>query len=153
MKEPEIIIPVKVEKSDVSIQNTKVEEKNELVPIGKVVTIEKTTEVNLKPFYFYFRSFGNNFKEKYLDLSQERSGKIVKEVTETTTLRVSHDTHLGVASYKVTSNTLQDHMQNVDVKEMQDSHHVIIEDPNKKLNGINREIDAISMEGTFDFAF
>ncbi|XP_046833268.1 uncharacterized protein LOC124430549 isoform X7 [Vespa crabro] len=119
-KEPEIIIPVKVEKSDVLMQNTKVEEKNELVPLGKVVSIEKTTE--------------------------ERSGKIVKEVTETTTLRVSHDTHLGLASYKVTSNTLEDHMQNVDVKEMHDSHHVIIEDPNKTLNGIDPEIDPISMK-------
>ncbi|KAL2729461.1 titin isoform X1 [Vespula squamosa] len=120
-KEPEIIIPVKVEKSKVSMQSTKVEEKNELIPIGKVVSIEKTSE--------------------------EKSGKIVKEVTETTTLRVLHDTHLGVASYKVTSNTLQDSMQNVDVKEMHDSHHVVIEDPNKKLNGIDREIDAIFMKG------
>ncbi|KAL2747703.1 titin isoform X1 [Vespula maculifrons] len=123
-KEPEIIIPVKVEKPNVSMQSTKVEAKNELVPIGKVVSIEKTTE--------------------------ERSGKIVKEVTETTTLHVSHDTHLGVASYKVISNTLQDYTQNVDVKEMQDSHHVVIEDPNKRLNGIDREIDAIFMKGLSD---
>ncbi|KAG7188140.1 hypothetical protein KM043_013361 [Ampulex compressa] len=50
---------------------------------------------------------------------EEISGKIVKEVTETTTLRVSHDTRFGVASYKMVSNTLQDHHENIDVKEQQ----------------------------------
>ncbi|XP_015171223.1 PREDICTED: titin isoform X2 [Polistes dominula] len=120
-KDTEIIIPVEIEKSDLSLQSSKMdeEEKPGLLPIGKIVTIEKSTE--------------------------EKSGKIVKEVTETTTLRVSHDTHLGVASYKVTSNTLEDHRQNVDVKKMQDSNHILIEDENTKLNGIDRDdIDVTS---------
>ncbi|XP_043502049.1 muscle M-line assembly protein unc-89 isoform X6 [Polistes fuscatus] len=123
MKEQEIIIPVEIEKSDVPLQSSKMEEeKTGLVPIGKIVTIEKSTE--------------------------EKSGKIVKEVTETTTLRVSHDTHLGVASYKVTSNTLEDHRQNVDIKKMQDSNHTLIEDENTKLNGIDRDdIDVTSAKG------
>ncbi|XP_014601997.1 PREDICTED: uncharacterized protein LOC106785786 isoform X2 [Polistes canadensis] len=122
MKEQEIIIPVEIEKSDLSLQSSKIEEeKTGLVPIGKIVTIEKSTE--------------------------EKSGKIVKEVTETTTLRVSHDTHLGVASYKVTSNTLEDHRQNVDIKKMQDSNHTLIEDENTKLNGIDRDdIDVTSVK-------
>ncbi|KAI4499906.1 hypothetical protein M0802_005162 [Mischocyttarus mexicanus] len=118
-KEQEIIIPVDIEKSEESLKSFKMdEEKAGLVPIGKTVTIEKSTE--------------------------EKSGKIVKEVTETTTLRVSHDTHLGVASYKVTSNTLQDHRHNVDIKKMQDSDHTVIEDEITKLNGIDRDIDATS---------
>lgn len=49
-----------------------------------------------------------------------KSGKIVKEVTETTTLRVSHDTRLGVSSYKLVANTTRDNQHHCDVKKMQD---------------------------------
>lgn len=51
---------------------------------------------------------------------QGKSGKIVKEVTETTTLRVSHDTRLGVSSYKLVANTTRDNQHHCDVKKMQD---------------------------------
>lgn len=52
---------------------------------------------------------------------QEKSGKIVKEVTETTTLRVSHDTRFGVASYKLTSNTLREGHDHTDVRGILDA--------------------------------
>ena len=51
---------------------------------------------------------------------QEKDGKIIKEVTETTTLRVCHDTRLGVASYKLVSNELSRHNEYVEHREMQD---------------------------------
>ncbi|XP_015434390.1 PREDICTED: LOW QUALITY PROTEIN: uncharacterized protein LOC107190151 [Dufourea novaeangliae] len=70
---------------------------------------------------------------------EEKSGKIVKEVTETTTLRVSHDTRLGVASYKVISNTVQDHRENVDVKEIMDLERIVSPDAHEKTNGYHRE--------------
>lgn len=56
---------------------------------------------------------------------QEKSNKIVKEVTETTILRVSHDIRLGVASYKVISNTMQDHRQHIDVKDIQNEERML----------------------------
>ncbi|XP_043261539.1 uncharacterized protein LOC122402644 [Colletes gigas] len=77
--------------------------------------------------------------EKRVD---EKSGKIVKEVTETTTLRVSHDTRLGVASYKVISNTLHDHRENVDVKELKDLERVVSSDVHGKANSLHHERDS-----------
>ncbi|XP_076636076.1 uncharacterized protein LOC143349064 isoform X2 [Colletes latitarsis] len=77
--------------------------------------------------------------EKRVD---EKSGKIVKEVTETTTLRVSHDTRLGVASYKVISNTLHDHRENVDVKEIKDLERVVSSDIHEKINSLHHEGDS-----------
>ncbi|XP_043525684.1 uncharacterized protein LOC122536948 isoform X4 [Frieseomelitta varia] len=71
---------------------------------------------------------------------EEKSGKIVKEVTETTTLRVSHDTRLGVASYKVISNTTQDHRENVDVKEIKDLERIVF--PDVQTNGLHHETDS-----------
>ena len=73
----------------------------------------------------------------YLVSIQEKSGKIVKEVTETTTLRVSHDTRLGIASYKVISNTTQDHRENVDVKEIKDLERIVF--PDVQTNGLHHE--------------
>nr|XP_033332552.1 uncharacterized protein LOC117223969 isoform X8 [Megalopta genalis] len=70
---------------------------------------------------------------------EDKSGKIVKEVTETTTLRVSHDTRLGVTSYKVISNTVQDHRENVDVKEIEDLERIVTPDAYEKTNGHHRE--------------
>ncbi|XP_031789486.1 uncharacterized protein LOC100679567 isoform X4 [Nasonia vitripennis] len=57
---------------------------------------------------------------------QEKSGKIVKEVTETTTLRVSHNTHIGVDSYKLVSNVITDHTDNLDYRELQDLNRTIL---------------------------
>ncbi|CAD1476296.1 unnamed protein product, partial [Heterotrigona itama] len=71
---------------------------------------------------------------------EEKSGKIVKEVTETTTLRVSHDTRLGIASYKVISNTTQDHRENVDVKEIKDLEGIVF--PDVQTNGLHHETDS-----------
>lgn len=76
----------------------------------------------------------------YLVSIQEKSGKIVKEVTETTTLRVSHDTRLGIASYKVISNTTQDHRENVDVKEIKDLERIVF--PDVQTNGLHHETDS-----------
>ncbi|XP_054013283.1 titin isoform X3 [Hylaeus anthracinus] len=75
---------------------------------------------------------------------EEKSGKIVKEVTETTTLRVSHDTRFGVTSYKVVSNTLQDHRENVDIKEMKDIERVVSSDAHRKTNGVHHETEPSS---------
>lgn len=72
---------------------------------------------------------------------QGNSGKIVKEVTETTTLRVSHDTRLGIASYKVISNTLQGHQENVDVKEIRDLERIVSPDVHGKTNGLPHETE------------
>ncbi|OXU25614.1 hypothetical protein TSAR_004154 [Trichomalopsis sarcophagae] len=57
---------------------------------------------------------------------QEKGGKIVKEVTETTILRVSHNTHIGVASYKLVSNVITDHTDNLDYRELQDLNRTIL---------------------------
>ncbi|XP_033210466.1 SEC14 domain and spectrin repeat-containing protein 1-B isoform X2 [Belonocnema kinseyi] len=52
--------------------------------------------------------------------TEEKTGKVVKEVTETTTLRVSQDTRMGVSSYKLVSNTTHDNHEHCDIKKMQD---------------------------------
>ncbi|CAL7935354.1 unnamed protein product [Xylocopa violacea] len=80
---------------------------------------------------------------------EEKSGKIVKEVTETTTLRVSHDTRLGVASYKVISNTLQDHRENVDVTEIKDLERIVSPDVHEKTNGVRHEVDSGSKSESY----
>lgn len=46
-------------------------------------------------------------------------------MTETTVLRVSHDVRLNVASYKLTSNIVQDHRQHIDSKEFQNLERVL----------------------------
>ncbi|XP_046754019.1 uncharacterized protein LOC124416756 isoform X6 [Diprion similis] len=56
--------------------------------------------------------------------TEEKSGKVLKEVTETTTLRVSQSTHFGVTSYKLTSNTLRDNHEHTDIKELQDLREI-----------------------------
>jgi hypothetical protein len=58
--------------------------------------------------------------------SQEKGGKIVKEVTETTTLRVSQDTRMGVASYKLVANTLSELDESVDVREHQELNRTLV---------------------------
>ncbi|XP_076170517.1 uncharacterized protein LOC143148247 isoform X3 [Ptiloglossa arizonensis] len=80
---------------------------------------------------------------------EEKSGKIVTEITETTTLRVSHDTRLGVASYKVISNTLQDNRENVDVKEIKDLVRVVTSDGKQKTNGVHHETDTGSKSESY----
>lgn len=72
---------------------------------------------------------------------QEKSGKVVKEVTETTTLRVSHDTRMGIASYKVISNTTQDHREKVDVKEIKDIERIVSPDVHEKTNGLHHDTE------------
>ncbi|KAK0181091.1 hypothetical protein PV327_003404 [Microctonus hyperodae] len=46
-----------------------------------------------------------------IETIEEKFGKVVKEVTEITTLRVSQDTKFGVASYEFTSNTLTENRE------------------------------------------
>ncbi|XP_071560873.1 uncharacterized protein [Temnothorax nylanderi] len=71
----------------------------------------------------------------------EKSNRIVKEVTETTVLRVSHDIRLGVASYKVISNTTQDHRQHIDVKDIQNVERVLEAESHEKTDGIYHHLD------------
>ncbi|KAK1121157.1 hypothetical protein K0M31_010464 [Melipona bicolor] len=106
----------KAERKIVSMDTTKpeVSETNKEKQLEKLVSMEKKVE--------------------------EKSGKIVKEVTETTTLRVSHDTRLGIASYKVISNTTQDHRENVDVKEIKDLERIVF--PDVRTNGLHHETDS-----------
>lgn len=61
----------------------------------------------------------------------------MKEVTETTVLRVLHDIRLGVASYKLTSNIVQDHRQHIDAKEIQNVERVLPAESREKTNGIH----------------
>ncbi|XP_050486212.1 titin isoform X4 [Bombus huntii] len=110
-KEPKIERNVVV---SVDTPQSEASETNKEKQIEKVVTMEKKVE--------------------------EKSGKIVKEVTETTTLRVSHDTRLGIASYKVISNTTQDHRENVDVKEIKDLERIVF--PDVQTNGLHHETDS-----------
>ncbi|XP_014485705.1 PREDICTED: uncharacterized protein LOC106750117 isoform X2 [Dinoponera quadriceps] len=70
-------------------------------------------------------------------ITDERFGRIVKEVTETTVLRVSHDIRLNVASYKLTSNTMQDHRQHTDAREIQNLERVLPVECREKTNGIH----------------
>lgn len=75
-------------------------------------------------------------------LTQERSGKIAKEVTETTVLRVSHDVRLGVAAYKLASHTLLDHRQHIDGKEYQNVERVLsAAEPREQTGGAQRDPD------------
>ncbi|KAM0731550.1 SEC14 domain and spectrin repeat-containing protein 1 [Formica fusca] len=74
-------------------------------------------------------------------ITDERSGRIVKEVTETTVLRVSHDVRLGVASYKLTSNIIQDHRQHIDAKNFQNIERVLPAECHEKTDDIHRDLD------------
>ncbi|KAL0100113.1 hypothetical protein PUN28_019517 [Cardiocondyla obscurior] len=67
----------------------------------------------------------------------KKANKIVKEVTETTVLRVSHDIRLNVASYKIESNTIQEHQQHIDVTDIQNVEGVLEEEPCEKTNGVH----------------
>ncbi|XP_066595757.1 uncharacterized protein [Prorops nasuta] len=65
----------------------------------------------------------------YEKATDESTRKVVKEVTETTTVRISYDTRYGVASHKVISNVQEEHGQHVDYHEMQDAeYHVAMND-------------------------
>ncbi|XP_067210497.1 uncharacterized protein zormin isoform X3 [Linepithema humile] len=79
--------------------------------------------------------------ERMDKITDERSGRIVKEVTETTVLRVSHDIRLDVASYKCVSNTVQDHRQHVDVKDIQNMERVLLEESRDETNGVHHDLD------------
>lgn len=74
-------------------------------------------------------------------ITDERSGRIVKEVTETTVLRVSHDVRLGVASYKLTSNIIQDHRQHIDAKNFQNIERMLPAECHEKTDDIHRDLD------------
>lgn len=64
----------------------------------------------------------------------------MKEVTETTVLRVSHDIRLGVASYKLTSNTVLDHRQHIDGKEIQNVERVLSAESREKMNDVQHDL-------------
>ncbi|KAL6428692.1 hypothetical protein ACFW04_007940 [Cataglyphis niger] len=74
-------------------------------------------------------------------ITDERSGRIVKEVTETTVLRVSHDIRLGVASYKLTSNVIQDHRQHIDAKNLQNIERVLPAECHERMDDTQRDLD------------
>ncbi|XP_026674575.1 muscle M-line assembly protein unc-89 isoform X5 [Ceratina calcarata] len=104
----------RIERSDVSMDISKpeVHETGREKQVDKLVSMAKTVE--------------------------EKTGKVVKEVTEMTTLRVSHDVRLDIAAYKVISNTVQDHRENVDVKEIMDLERLV----SPETNGIHHETDS-----------
>ncbi|XP_034951171.1 uncharacterized protein [Chelonus insularis] len=54
---------------------------------------------------------------------EEKGGKVVKEVTEVTTLRVSHDTKFGVASYQLMSNTVTENKEVKSTEGILDASH------------------------------
>ncbi|XP_018309584.1 uncharacterized protein [Mycetomoellerius zeteki] len=74
-------------------------------------------------------------------ITNEKSNKIIKEVTETTILRVLHDIRLGIASYKVISNTVQDHRQYIDVKDIQNAEGVLEAESREKTDDIHHHLD------------
>ncbi|XP_044588390.1 uncharacterized protein LOC123267682 isoform X4 [Cotesia glomerata] len=71
-----------------------------------------------------------------IETIEETSGKVVKEVTEVTTLRVSHDTKFGVASYKLTSNTLTENKEHRNAVGILDASHQYI---NGCYNGVHHD--------------
>lgn len=73
--------------------------------------------------------------------AQENLNRIVKEVTETTVLHVSHDIRLGIASYKVISNTMKDYRQHIDVKDIQNLEHVLEAESCEKTDDIHHHLD------------
>ncbi|XP_012061613.1 PREDICTED: uncharacterized protein LOC105624873 [Atta cephalotes] len=79
-------------------------------------------------------------------ITNEKSNKIIKEVTETTVLRVLHDIRLGVASYKVISNTVQDHRQYIDVKDIQKVEGVLEAESREKTDDIHYHLDLSSFK-------
>ncbi|XP_018338023.1 PREDICTED: titin-like isoform X4 [Trachymyrmex septentrionalis] len=79
-------------------------------------------------------------------ITNEKSNKIIKEVTETTVLRVLHDIRLGVASYKVISNTVQDHRQYIDVKDIQNVEDVLEAESREKTDDIHHHLDLSSFK-------
>ncbi|XP_011705984.1 PREDICTED: uncharacterized protein LOC105461199 isoform X2 [Wasmannia auropunctata] len=74
-------------------------------------------------------------------ITNEKSNRIVKEVTETTVLRVLHDIRLGVASYKVISDTMQDHRQHIDVKGIKNVECVPEAESYEKMDDIHHHLD------------
>ncbi|XP_011496099.1 PREDICTED: uncharacterized protein LOC105360796 [Ceratosolen solmsi marchali] len=82
---------------------------------------------------------------------QEKGGKIVKEVTETTTLRVSQDTRMGVASYKFVANTLSERDESTDVREHQELNRTLVNGetaPSSALQTSREEHTYASANGT-----
>ncbi|KAG8038192.1 hypothetical protein G9C98_006518 [Cotesia typhae] len=71
-----------------------------------------------------------------IETVEETSGKVVKEVTEVTTLRVSHDTKFGVASYKLTSNTLTENKEHKNAAGILNASHQYI---NGCYNGVHHD--------------
>ena len=55
-------------------------------------------------------------------------GKIVKEVTETKTLRVSHDTSMDLKSYKLVANTINKINENLNLSRIEDLNRTILSD-------------------------
>jgi len=68
---------------------------------------------------------------------QEKSGRIMKEVTETTVLRVSHNIRLDVASYKLTTNTVHEHQQHIDAKDIRNVERVLPVESSDRANGVH----------------
>ncbi|XP_015607040.1 titin isoform X3 [Cephus cinctus] len=108
---------------NVEISSLKDEEKSRKIPVERIVKVESADdafpkkEISKSDEPKVDRSSASTIIKKTVE---EKLGTVVKEVTETTTLRVSHSTHLGVTSYKLTSNTLRDNKEHTDIKEIQD---------------------------------
>jgi len=62
----------------------------------------------------------------------------MKEVTETTVLRVSHNIRLDVASYKLTSNTVHECQQHIDAKDIRNVERVL---PAESSDGVHCSSD------------
>ncbi|XP_024868428.1 muscle M-line assembly protein unc-89-like isoform X5 [Temnothorax curvispinosus] len=123
------------------------------------LAMEKPKLTNIAPLIFTPNNENQKFAEATSNIStisgikptarmetmdkiiNEKSNRIVKEVTETTVLRVSHDIRLGVASYKVISNTTQDHRQHIDVKDIQNVERVLETESREKTDGIYHHLD------------
>lgn len=54
---------------------------------------------------------------------------------------MSHDIRLDVASYKLTSNIVQDHRQHIDAKDFQNIERVLPAESHEKTDDVHRDLD------------
>lgn len=54
---------------------------------------------------------------------------------------MSHDIRLGVASYKLISNVIQDHRQHIDAKNLQNVERVLPAECHERMDDTQRDLD------------
>ncbi|KAL7299327.1 hypothetical protein TKK_0007905 [Trichogramma kaykai] len=125
----------------VSLTSPKMDE-NQIIKRADVVSIEKS---GLKKPLNSSQDIVDDCINKAVVVKkaiQDFSGKIVKETTETKTLKVSQDTRFNIKSYQYTSNESLDYVKGVDHHQIEDLECFVLDDNSSStMAPINIEID------------